>query len=578
MSNDEPTSAEALQAQLVTECRAMVSHGLAGGLGVPGWIVDVAAAQPPLSADDRAKAARAHAHLASLCAPETPAAIVLLQAGAKKARWNGLAWVALITAIAALAALLAIGLSGDVDDPRSGHVLSSAGWPLLVNGLFFLSAAALGAASSALLQLRVRADAERAMAAREQALRSHLTAKATSDRLKMVALLRDVQRGLDRGELPEELARSLDASTRALIEGDVDAIPPGPSPRSPAAPPALGAPNGLEPVHSIESPQGNGEVTPAGERTAVKAVVEDAGGAPLPGLPYEILRDGVLVGQGTTDAAGALDCEVGSSGEYEVVVRSAEPDAAAPSPSGGTVAPAVLEHIMCAWHSARRELARGIAFHGAGKSWENPPGSNRGPIVDDYLRLVSAVASPAAWCGMFQGFHFIKNAGFDIAGQIPASWTPDNRPMGRNTIFLSGVRLMLYFTKSGREHVPFPGKTATTRPRTRAECARWLDEHLGPFAPAPGDILLYDTVHPYSHVGMVASYDPATYQLVSYEGNLGDRASAWKWDLADPTDLGFYRVNLIGRFSREDFRGPPPPLDGPSPEPTVEIGRERKTS
>jgi peptidoglycan hydrolase-like protein with peptidoglycan-binding domain len=233
----------------------------------------------------------------------------------------------------------------------------------------------------------------------------------------------------------------------------------------------------------------------------------------------------------------------------------------------------VADYERSAWHSMRIQIDRGVKQYGQGKSWEVPAGTNRGPLVEEYLTSVGLWAGNP-WCGAFVGYNYLE-AGFDGSGQIPSNWTPDNHPEPRKIIFQSASRLHLYFQKSGCPCVEFPLKGLTTRDA----CKKWLDEHLAPFAPQPGDIVLCHTSGDYKHVAMVASYDPDTYALVTYEGNHDDRAGAFLWDLSDPRTLGFYRVNLIGRFtSTELTHSPQVPPSGPSPDPVIEQGSSARTT
>ncbi|MEZ4308235.1 MAG: CHAP domain-containing protein [Polyangiaceae bacterium] len=229
-----------------------------------------------------------------------------------------------------------------------------------------------------------------------------------------------------------------------------------------------------------------------------------------------------------------------------------------------------------AYHSARKELAAGIEKHGRGKTWETE-GSNRGPMVDEYVSAFTDLAGRLPWCGMFVGFQYLK-AGFKTSGTLPASQTTDGAGASRKTVFMSATRLMLYLKGAGKPHVEMPSRGSA--PTTREACAAWLDKNLTSFAPRAGDIVLFRSGgKDYGHVGMVASYDAATHKLITYEGNLGNRASAWSWDLADPSDIGFYRVNLMGRLGEDDFeaRCEIAP-EGPSPEPTIETGGASTTT
>lgn len=221
----------------------------------------------------------------------------------------------------------------------------------------------------------------------------------------------------------------------------------------------------------------------------------------------------------------------------------------------------VEEHGLCAWHSARLEIALGNARHGSG-SWETT-GPNHGPLVDKYL--VSVGLPPGEhWCGAFVGFHYL-HAGFDGETFIPPEWTPDAREQPRKHIFQSAYRLRLYFVSSEGNYLEFPGAVLTEEERKE-----WLDTQLAAFAPQPGDVLLMHTTRgPFTHVGMVAGYDPATYELVVYEGNASDRAGAFVYNLLlDDAKKGFGHFGLVGRFGRADlFFLPAIPSDHTTPEP-----------
>jgi len=84
---------------------------------------------------------------------------------------------------------------------------------------------------------------------------------------------------------------------------------------------------------------------------------------------------------------------------------------------------------------------------------------------------------------------------------------------------------------------------------------------------------------------MLAGYDPATYEAITYEGNYKSRGGAWRWDLGDPHSpaagagpRGFFRINVIGRFKESDFLADPGEVkpDESSPDPDVEDMRKAK--
>ena len=622
ISPPDVLSADMLRAQLVGECRAMASHALANGSNVPSWVLEAGMLGPELGPEELKKIARAHAELCSLCAPATPALILALQADAKSGRRSGLATTMMITAALSLAAFLGISLSGTINDPRSGNILTSSGWPLLVNELFFLSAASLGASFAALLQL----DRDLKQGTFDPRSRLSYWVRFILGLVSgvLLATLLHLGEGGRTGEMAvakrqlsaaalallggfgssvvERLLQRILESIETLLRGSSEAViaareealrarlrarpvvepspePPAATPGLPAseAPsaPALSEPRTVLPPPVEEGPGVTGEL-------AVRAVVEDESAAPIAGARYEIRRGDQIVGSGSTDAGGNIRHPVAEDQEYGLfILREAapgeEPSKPVPAPSTGplpvTGPLTAKERARCAYHAARRELSRGLEKHGSG-TWETT-GKNRGPLVDEYHVAVAGAAGADPWCGMFQGFAYLR-AGFKTSGQIPAGWTPDQRSMPRKTMFLSSTRLMLYLTRSGCEHVVFPTVTEGGHPKTREACEAWLRAHLNPIAPGPGDIVLFNTTKPYSHVGMVASYDPERLRLTTYEGNLGDRAGAWEWDLADPTATGFYRVNLIGRLSEGDFdHAPEVPPDGPSTAPLVEAGAPR---
>jgi len=231
--------------------------------------------------------------------------------------------------------------------------------------------------------------------------------------------------------------------------------------------------------------------------------------------------------------------------------------------------PSVADRGRSAWHSARIEINRGVTMYGQGKSWETK-GKNDGELVNQYQRATEGQPG-YEWCGCFVGYNY-KNAGFDGDSHFPASWNVTGHEEDRITIFLSAIRLQSYLEHSGCPYLTFEALQSTKRPKSQAECMAWLDEHLASFAPQPGDVLLMHTSNgDYKHVGMVASYDPKTYELVAYEGNHGDRAGAFRYSLSSPSADGYFRVNMIGRFRSEEFtHDPTVSPSGPSPDPVIE--------
>jgi hypothetical protein len=241
--------------------------------------------------------------------------------------------------------------------------------------------------------------------------------------------------------------------------------------------------------------------------------------------------------------------------------------------------------MRAAWHSARLAIAKGIEMHGRKKKWETK-GANRGPYVDEILNSVDAMDGEAgrAWCGIFHGYNYLR-AGFDYKRPFAKRESYTSKGKNRKTLFWSDPRILHYWKATDCKRIQFPYKEARGK-WSRAQCEAWLRDNFHPWGPLPGDIMLVDTYEEMSHVAMVGSYDPSTFELVSYEGNFGDRAAAWSWDLADPDSppagkgpRGLFRINWIGRFKESDFLaglGEISP-DGPSPDPEIENTRGAKS-
>ena len=238
----------------------------------------------------------------------------------------------------------------------------------------------------------------------------------------------------------------------------------------------------------------------------------------------------------------------------------------------------VVTRGMSAYHAARLELARGVALHGYAKPWAI--NVNSGPIVDEYQRAAhilsgrSAWALPqgsAPWCGSFVAYCYRK-AGFDMEGALAGRLNLDGKtPSQKYLVFWSAIRINHYLTRhEGARRLAFPSVRAAAR---KEDCIAWLKDNLHPFGPLPGDVLLFHTVSDLSHVGMVASYDPETFELVTYEGNYQRRVVAARWNLATPGAVGLGRLNVIGRFPSSDFGASPEvAFDTDSPAPTSEDG------
>jgi hypothetical protein len=167
--SDHEISAAIIDRQLVTESRVMLRHALSSGLRVaPDVLATVLQSAEPPKGDARLWA-KAHAQLADMVAPATPRLIAELADNPEDRRpWRRLGNVSLVrqlvfVAIGSLIGFVALNLSPYVHDPRYGNMFASSGLPLLVNELFYLCAAALGASFANLFEaiplvLRARFD------------------------------------------------------------------------------------------------------------------------------------------------------------------------------------------------------------------------------------------------------------------------------------------------------------------------------------------------------------------------------------------------------------------------------------
>jgi len=165
-NSDQPYTGMGLREQLFMEARAMAEYALANGFKVPISVIQTlelfevksteVLVEPDvnlqLPVDDLV---RAHSALVRLVEPAKPSTILLLDCEQKSSsRLKFLGPVSLIrqmmvAAIISMVMFITLALSHYVKED-GGHILSSGGIPLLLNLLFFLSAAGLGASFSAL--------------------------------------------------------------------------------------------------------------------------------------------------------------------------------------------------------------------------------------------------------------------------------------------------------------------------------------------------------------------------------------------------------------------------------------------
>jgi len=151
-----------LRDQVLRECTEMVRYALSSGTRVSAALVetvDAARAAPPAGASDLAALAGAHERLAKLVAPATPRALVLFAEEDRKEkgmlRLPGPVRLVRRMALAALVSVtLFIGSSlSRYVSHDSGDVLDSFGRALLVNEVFWLASAGVGASFAMLFQV-----------------------------------------------------------------------------------------------------------------------------------------------------------------------------------------------------------------------------------------------------------------------------------------------------------------------------------------------------------------------------------------------------------------------------------------
>ncbi|MEA2184388.1 MAG: hypothetical protein QOF69_3573 [Solirubrobacteraceae bacterium] len=148
-----------VRAQIVAECQAMASYALASGLRVSSSALhSLADADEPvparLDAQQWRRLVQAHDQLVQVVSPATPRALLLLSTDGSDGKLHMLGGVPLVrrmlgVSVASLAVFLLTALSPKVSH-ASGDIFHDSGTDLLINELFLLSAAGIGAAFAAL--------------------------------------------------------------------------------------------------------------------------------------------------------------------------------------------------------------------------------------------------------------------------------------------------------------------------------------------------------------------------------------------------------------------------------------------
>jgi hypothetical protein len=163
-----PFSPPAIQNQLLEECLEMAKHALTIGRAVsPSMLqgLQAAAMAAPhegagaprlLKADDLKRLAFTHSQLSRLVAPATPQTLLLLSHSARS-RFSFLGPIPfvrrmMLASICCLLLFIGLSLINYVNDPAESDIFNSEGLPLLLNELFFMAAAGLGASFAALFE------------------------------------------------------------------------------------------------------------------------------------------------------------------------------------------------------------------------------------------------------------------------------------------------------------------------------------------------------------------------------------------------------------------------------------------
>lgn len=180
-------SEKTLYQQLLLECKAMTRYALGRGLAVSPTLLSAldkllseeesqrhgkkagvssaeSEAQTPTDqdktqVDNAAQLAKIHTSLANLIAPAQPRSVFLIQKELDSPHsWSSIGSVPLIrhmllVAVLALITFIGLSLSGQIDgDPEKFSLVHNSGWSLLVNEIFLVAAAAVGASFYSLFQ------------------------------------------------------------------------------------------------------------------------------------------------------------------------------------------------------------------------------------------------------------------------------------------------------------------------------------------------------------------------------------------------------------------------------------------
>jgi hypothetical protein len=232
---------------------------------------------------------------------------------------------------------------------------------------------------------------------------------------------------------------------------------------------------------------------------------------------------------------------------------------------------------------ARMEFLLGTMYHqGTAAKWETT--ENRGAFPDTYDAAVGGGAQP--WCTKFAGYAYTR-----LGFQANAA--------GTTSEFMSGWRLRHWATRgqgTSNEQITAADQTAedatgtgsavidnTEWKKLRADLAKattpedrtavteaFFANDLHP-VPQAGDIVIKPrgdaasnnefTGGGKSHTMLVESFDAATYQIHTIEGNVGDKVGGRTIDLTNATDVS--KIIALTRMGTQFFGHAPTAAGGP---------------
>lgn len=157
-----------LRQQILSECEVMMRHAMGNGIPVPGPVAQTverhlrtltATSSEAMSECEVGDLVKIHHRLSKLIAPANARALLLL--AHEREHGGPLSFLGpiplirrvMVAAIVCLIALIGFGCSPDVNAQKgTSDILTSSGLPLLLNELFYLSAAGLGASFATLFR------------------------------------------------------------------------------------------------------------------------------------------------------------------------------------------------------------------------------------------------------------------------------------------------------------------------------------------------------------------------------------------------------------------------------------------